>query len=250
MGEPDSLPRSGPDPEPRFVAPRDGALILALQFLLLIFRIGSVPLLGPDEPRYARVAVEMTRAHEFVTPTLGGEAWLEKPPLYYWLAGLGYRILGESEIAARWPAVFAALLFTGFTGLVGARLFGASCGRVAMLILATSPLAFAYGRVATMDMLVAAFITGSSGLFILSLLGIAGPSAGSTGLWSAAACRAGRKEPADPAACGPDGRGRPIEGKAGPFWSGDPEVSDAVTSGLTAPAGPIDRRSADGSAGF
>ena len=66
------------------------------------------PSLGPDEPRYARVAVEMQRAHEWVTPTLQGEPWLEKPPLYYWLAGLAYRTLGETEVAARLPSVLAA----------------------------------------------------------------------------------------------------------------------------------------------
>ena len=177
MADTDDVPRSAPGPEPRFVALREAALILGLQFLLLVFRLGQVPLIGPDEPRYARVAVEMARANEFVTPTLAGEPWLEKPPLYYWLAGLGYRLIGENEIAARWPAVFAALLMTGFTGLVGARLFGRSCGRLAMILLATSPLGFAYGRAATMDMLVAAFIAGASGLLVLSLHGIAGRSA-------------------------------------------------------------------------
>jgi len=163
--------------EPRFVSLRDATLILGLQFLLLVFRLGQIPLLGPDEPRYARVAVEMARANEFVTPTLAGTPWLEKPPLYYWLAGAGFRVLGETEFAARWPAVFAALLLTGFTGLTAARLFGRECGRLAMLILATSPITFAYGRAASMDMLVAAFVTGATGLFLLSIHGIAGPAA-------------------------------------------------------------------------
>ncbi|MBX7185087.1 MAG: glycosyltransferase family 39 protein [Vicinamibacteria bacterium] len=165
------------DTEPRFIAFKEGALILGLQFLLLGFRLGEIPLLGPDEPRYARVAVEMARAGEFVTPTLAGAAWLEKPPLYYWLAGLGFRLFGENEMAARWPAMAAALLMTGVTGLMGARLFGRSCGRLAMLIAATSPLAFAYGRAATMDELVAAFISGASGLLILAHLGVAAPLA-------------------------------------------------------------------------
>lgn len=173
----DNTAESGPlaHPEPRFVALPEVALILGLQLLLLVFRLGQIPLLGPDEPRYARVAVEMARANEFVTPTLAGEPWLEKPPLYYWLAGLGYRLLGENEFAARLPAVGAALLMTAFTGLFAARLFGRTCGQLAMLILATSPLLFAYGRAATMDMLVATFITGASGLLILSVMGIAGP---------------------------------------------------------------------------
>lgn len=168
---------SRPAPEKNFVALKDAALILGLQALLLTFRLGQIPLLGPDEPRYSRVAVEMARANEFVTPTLAGEPWLEKPPLFYWLAGLLFRIFGENEFAARGPAVIAALLLTAFTGLIGARLFGASCGRLAMLIVATTPLAFAYGRAASMDMLLAALVTGASGLFLLSIHGIAGPAA-------------------------------------------------------------------------
>ena len=164
-------------PEPNFIPPRDGLLILGLPLLLLVFRLGAVPLLGPDEPRYARVAIEMARANEFVTPTLAGEPWLEKPPLYYWLAGLGYRVLGENEAAARWPAVLAALLLTGFSGAFAARLFGATCGRLTMLVLATSPLLFAYSRAATMDVLVAALITGATAALLLSALRISGPSA-------------------------------------------------------------------------
>lgn len=177
LDEDEDAPEIQHPPEPRFVALSEAALILGLQFLLLAFRLGQVPLLGPDEPRYARVAVEMARANEFTTPTLAGEPWLEKPPLYYWLAGLGFRVFGENEFAARWPALLAALLLTAFTGLLGARLFGRSTGRLAMLIMATSPLTFAYGRAATMDMLLAAFATGASGLFILSIQGIAGPLA-------------------------------------------------------------------------
>ena len=71
---------------PQSLPPRATALLLALVLALLVLRLGGVPLLGPDEPRYARVAVEMQRSGEWVTPTLQGEPWLEKPPLYYWLA--------------------------------------------------------------------------------------------------------------------------------------------------------------------
>ena len=49
-----------------------------------------VGLLGADEPRYAQVAREMLARHDWITPTLGGKPWLEKPPLYYWQAMLSY----------------------------------------------------------------------------------------------------------------------------------------------------------------
>ena len=52
--------------------PRSAAVLLGLVLALLVFRLGAVPLLGPDEPRYTRVAVEMHRAGEWVTPTLPG----------------------------------------------------------------------------------------------------------------------------------------------------------------------------------
>jgi 4-amino-4-deoxy-L-arabinose transferase-like glycosyltransferase len=156
---------------------RGAVLLLALTAALLMLRLGSVPLLGPDEPRYARVAVEMHRSGDWVTPTLQGKPWLEKPALYYWLASAAYSLLGENETAARLPSVAAALLLVGFTALVGARLFGRAAGLHAGFILATALLPFAYGRAAAMDMLLAATLTTSLGLLALRVLGIAGPLA-------------------------------------------------------------------------
>jgi 4-amino-4-deoxy-L-arabinose transferase-like glycosyltransferase len=141
---------------------------------LLLFRLGQVPLAGPDEPRYARVAVEMQRAGEWVTPTLQGEPWLEKPPLYYWLAGLACRLLGETELAARLPSLLACLLLVGVTALAGARLYGVSAGLHAGFVTGTGGLVFVYGHAASMDMLLAAMLTTASALLALGLLGFAG----------------------------------------------------------------------------
>src|SRR5262245_61401615 len=151
---------------------RGTALLLALTAALLLFRLGAVPLVGPDEPRYARVAVEMHRSGDRVTPTLQGAPWLAKPALYYWLAGLAFSVLGETEVAARLPSVAAALLLVGAAASVGGRLYGRTAGLHAGFILATSILVFAYGRAATMDMLVAAAISAAIGLFAVDLLGI------------------------------------------------------------------------------
>jgi 4-amino-4-deoxy-L-arabinose transferase-like glycosyltransferase len=65
------------------------------------FALGSFPLVGPDEPRYAQVAREMFERNDFVTPTLGGFNWFEKPVLLYWLQIAFYKIFGVSEFSAR-----------------------------------------------------------------------------------------------------------------------------------------------------
>ncbi len=159
---------------PHGLPPRATALLLALVLALLVFRLGATPLLGPDEPRYTRVAVEMHRAGEWVRPTLQGEAWLEKTPLFYWLAGGAFAVLGETEAAARVPSVLAALLLVGTTALVGARLYGSAAGLHAGFVAGTSLLPFAYGRAASMDMLLAATVTLAIGLAALRVLGFAG----------------------------------------------------------------------------
>jgi 4-amino-4-deoxy-L-arabinose transferase-like glycosyltransferase len=153
---------------------RSTAVLLALVGALLLFRLGTVPLLGPDEPRYTRVAVEMHRAGDWVTPTLQGEPWLEKTPLFYWLAGVGFTALGETETAARLPAVLATLLLVAMTVLVGTRLHGPTVGLHSGFVAGTSLLIFAYGRAASMDMLLAATVTASIGLTGLRMLGHAG----------------------------------------------------------------------------
>jgi len=170
---PNEPPEAG-YPAPGTLRPAATALLLALTAALLLFRLGRVPLIGPDEPRYARVAVEMHRSGARVTPTLQGRPWLEKPPLYYWLAGAAFSLLGETETAARLPSVAAALLLVGATALCGARLHGGGAGLHAGFVAATAPLAFIYGRAAAMDMLLAATVTAAVGLIALRLLGIAG----------------------------------------------------------------------------
>ncbi len=161
----------------RDLPPRAAFVLVALVLGLLVFRLGAVPLLGPDEPRYARVAIEMHRAGEWVTPTLAGEPWLEKPPLYYWLAGGAFSLLGETEAAARVPSALAATLLVFATALFGARVYGAAAGLHAGFAAGLSLLPFAYGRAASMDMLLAATVTTAIGLYGLRLLGIAGRGA-------------------------------------------------------------------------
>lgn len=88
----------------------DWILLIAISAFFFLWKLSAFGLIGADEPRYAQVAHEMLTRHDWVTPTLGGTAWLEKPPLYYWQAIVAYKLFGVSDWAARLPSVFDAFL--------------------------------------------------------------------------------------------------------------------------------------------
>ncbi len=88
----------------------DALLLAGFCAFLFFYGIAQFGLIGADEPRYAQVAREMLERNDWVTPELGGEPWLEKPPLYYWQALVAYKVLGVSDFAARLPSAFDATL--------------------------------------------------------------------------------------------------------------------------------------------
>jgi 4-amino-4-deoxy-L-arabinose transferase-like glycosyltransferase len=79
--------------------------------LVPIFGGAGLGLVGADEPRYAQVAREMLQRHDYITPILWGQPWLEKPALYYWRAMLSFEEFGIHDWSARLPsASFAFVL--------------------------------------------------------------------------------------------------------------------------------------------
>jgi 4-amino-4-deoxy-L-arabinose transferase-like glycosyltransferase len=86
----------------------DVLLLVAFCGFLFFYGLSAFGLIGADEPRYAQVAREMLARGDWVTPTLQGKPWLEKPVLYYWQAMLAFRVAGISGYAARVPASFDA----------------------------------------------------------------------------------------------------------------------------------------------
>ena len=88
----------------------DWLLLAGFCGFLFYFGLSYFGLLGADEPRYAQVAREMFSRHDWITPTLGGKPWLEKPALYYWQAMLAYSVFGVSDWAARLPSAVDATL--------------------------------------------------------------------------------------------------------------------------------------------
>ncbi|HLW85498.1 MAG TPA: glycosyltransferase family 39 protein [Candidatus Sulfotelmatobacter sp.] len=88
----------------------DVLLLAGFCAFLFFYGLGQFGLVGADEPRYAQVAREMLERRDWVTPALGGQPWLEKPPLYYWQAMVSYSLYGVSDKAARVPSAFDATI--------------------------------------------------------------------------------------------------------------------------------------------
>src|SRR6202521_2859823 len=63
----------------------------------------------------AQIARNMVDSGDWVTARLDGIAYLEKPPLKYWLIAVTYEIVGVHDWAARIPMAMAAVLLCWIT---------------------------------------------------------------------------------------------------------------------------------------
>ena len=100
--------------------------------------IASHSLWTPDEPTGAGVGRAMLESGDYVVPRLGGQPFLEKPPLYWWVQVAGYRLLGVHDWTARLPsALFAVAALLAAYGL-GRRVAGPAAGLAAVGVLATT----------------------------------------------------------------------------------------------------------------
>jgi 4-amino-4-deoxy-L-arabinose transferase-like glycosyltransferase len=130
--------------------------LLFLSFVLLYFSaLGTMPLLEPDEGRYAEIPREMLATGDFVTPHLNGVAYLEKPPLFYWGNALMLRLLGENEFAARSFTALVSVIGILLTYWMGTLLSGWRTGLFSAIVLSTSLYYYVIGRINTLDMTLA-----------------------------------------------------------------------------------------------
>jgi 4-amino-4-deoxy-L-arabinose transferase-like glycosyltransferase len=136
----------------------DSLLLAGFCAFLFLYGLGQFGLIGADEPRYAQVAREMLERHDWITPVLGGQPWLEKPPLYYWQAMLAYAIFGVSDWAARLPSALDAT-FLVLAVYFFLRRFRPGFALDGALITASSAGIIGYARAASMEMALAATFT-------------------------------------------------------------------------------------------
>ncbi|HCI12404.1 MAG: hypothetical protein A2063_01695 [Gallionellales bacterium GWA2_60_142] len=124
------------DPHP--VTPAK-AVLLGLLLLIWVFTglIGHDPW-KPDEATSFGVVYSMLQSGDWLVPTLVGEPYLDKPPLYYWSAALSAKLFAPL-LPLHDGARLASGLYIGLTllflGLAGRKLYGENRGWAAAIIL-------------------------------------------------------------------------------------------------------------------
>ena len=144
-----------------FASDRACLLAVVLAGLLLAAPgLGSRDLWDPDEPRTAAVTAAVVAGESWAAPRLDGRPWLEKPPLYYWLAAAASRAAGRvDEATVRLPANAAAILCAVVVFFLGRALWGRRAGLLAAIVLLTTFDFAIEARWARPDMLLALFLT-------------------------------------------------------------------------------------------
>jgi 4-amino-4-deoxy-L-arabinose transferase-like glycosyltransferase len=129
------------------------ALLILAWAALCLPNLGGPSLWDIDEGNNSEAAREMWRAGDWIVPTCNYQLRTDKPVLLYWLQIAAFSLFGESEFAARLPSALAALAAVLATYELGRRMFNASTGLLAGLMLGGAVLFCAAAHFANPDSL-------------------------------------------------------------------------------------------------
>jgi len=131
-------------------------------------------LVNPDEGRYAEIPREMVATGDWVTPRLDGVNYFEKPPLMYWAVAACLKAFGPDEWSMRAAPAWFALVGVLLAYAAGRRLYGRAAGIGAAVVLGTTLLYYAMGRILILDMAVSVLMSATLICFILGVREAAG----------------------------------------------------------------------------
>ncbi|HSY14338.1 MAG TPA: glycosyltransferase family 39 protein [Verrucomicrobiae bacterium] len=120
----------------------------------------SPPSLSDDvDSVQAQIARSMIRSGDWVTARLDGVAYLEKPPLVYWMMATSYKVFGVHDWAARLPIALFCIGVCLLTMAFGIWAFGKRAGFYAGLVMATCIGLYLFTRVLIPDVILTFTIT-------------------------------------------------------------------------------------------
>jgi 4-amino-4-deoxy-L-arabinose transferase-like glycosyltransferase len=148
---------------------RIGAFSLAL---FLIVPLSGRVLTGHEsvQPETSR---EMYQGGDWIIPTMGGDPWLERPPIPSWFICGAYAVAGtaNSDAVARIAAILAAVPIVLLVAGIGSRLYGRSAGILSGLIFATMQEFYTYASNPEADIFLALIVTAVLAVFVRLELG-------------------------------------------------------------------------------
>jgi 4-amino-4-deoxy-L-arabinose transferase-like glycosyltransferase len=133
---------------------KDLIFLTGLAAAALLWNLGAGSLASWDEANYAVVSKLVVETGDWIVFRWpGGGFFFDKPPLYFWLTAIGYKIFGIGELATRLPSALGGIGLVGLTYLLGRRFFGSAAGLASAGILLTATDFIRYARFGTMDVL-------------------------------------------------------------------------------------------------
>jgi 4-amino-4-deoxy-L-arabinose transferase-like glycosyltransferase len=121
--------------------------------------VGRRPLANQDEARFALLAREAVESHQWLLPRVRGVIYLNKPPLYFWTVAVLAKPFGVvNDTTAPLASVLAALAALLAVIALGGRLWDASIGLGAALVLATAPFFYFMSHQVFSDMMMTAWL--------------------------------------------------------------------------------------------
>lgn len=139
-------------------------LVWVVTFFFLAYGLGCYPILDNNEGLYAEIPREMLASGDWrhwIIPHLNGLAYMEKPPLLYWLTAISFAIFGEHEWSARLVPALSALSCVAMILWFGRHIGRVAASRLAALMFISGLGVMAMSRTLMFDMLLTVFFTGA-----------------------------------------------------------------------------------------
>ncbi len=142
------------------------SILLGLCFLLFFWQLGAIPFYARGESREGLVVWEMYKTGNWVLPIINGDYIPFKPPFFHWIGVLISAVIGGvNELTIRLPSALFATLGVVIVYIAGTRLWNEKTGRLAAVVLATTPGWWRAATLAQVDMTLAFFMTAALLLF-------------------------------------------------------------------------------------
>ena len=143
-----------------FESDKKSILVLALFCIILYFtNIGGWDLWAPDEPKFGQITREMLQTNDWFIMHINREPYSDKPPLFFWIAGIFSLIAGNvTALTTRLPSAIAGVGGVIVAYFIAKKLYNRPIAFLSSIVLATTVKYFWQARWAQTDMLLCFFI--------------------------------------------------------------------------------------------